>query len=161
MQRLNGREVFSGILLLFISSVYLFILLNEWFTTYGDAWRAIKGMIQVNTEELKMTIRRLFVIVLGITGGILLLRLRRTGWIISFPTLTFHTALALYLFINSFVLLTIDLLFMFICVGILLLLLATLFLLLPSTLKKFRVGKRTILPTLVLFMALIAVTFFL
>jgi hypothetical protein len=161
MQRLNGREIFSGILLLFISSVYLFILLTDWFSAYGDAWRALKGMFQVNTEALKMTFRRLFVIVPGLTGGILLLRQRTTGWILSFSTLLFHSGLALYLFTKSFALLERDVLFIFICLGILLLLLATIFLLFPPTLKKFRVGKRTILPTLVLFMALIAVTFFL
>lgn len=161
MQRLNGREIFSGILLLFISSVYLFILLTDWFSAYGDAWRALKGMFQVNTEALKMTFRRLFVIVPGLTGGILLLRQRTTGWILSFSTLLFHSGLALYLFTKSFALLERDVLFIFICLGILLLLLATIFLLFPPTPKKFRVGKRTILPTLVLFMALIAVTFFL
>jgi Na+-translocating ferredoxin:NAD+ oxidoreductase RnfD subunit len=101
-----------------------------------------------------------FYIITGITGGILLLKVKKLGWIISIPYLLVFTVLASWGMLFSIKMHTYGSLAFLGSVWILLLL-SLYFLLRPQGSKKFRVSKTTVLPTLAFLVLIIVLYFFL
>jgi len=90
-----------------------------------------------------------------------LFRSKLTGWVIGFSLLLFFVVLTSFGVVTAIKLKTFDQTFITIAGLELILLMGVLFLLIPTTLKKYRVSKRTIVPTLLFFMTITAVYFFL
>lgn len=162
MQKLNGREIYTGILVLLITIIFISMQVRETFSGYSDSTiRSESGSLVVNTKDALYTVHVYALITIGLLGSILLFRKKRTGWIFSFSMLAFYLMLALYGLVMSLWMGMYGGSLIIIGTGVLALLLGLIFLLIPSTKEKFRVSKKTILPTLLLFMALVVITFFL
>ena len=161
MQKLNGREIYSGIVLLLIANIVLVFQGIELMSDYSDAFRTTGNTIQIASNDLKDILHNLVIIVLGFSGAFLLFKKKSAGWVISFSLLLFFTVLAVYFLVSAFSLYGTGTEMIVIALLALIPLLGLIFLLIPSTIKKYRVGIKAILPTLLLFMALVSVTLFL
>src|SRR5215831_18391722 len=174
MQKLSWKEKYAGILVLLIGVLVLITQVSNMLSSKAQGFAFQNGSIIINKSELYNDLRTYVTIILGILGGILLLLNKRLGWVIGLPLLLLYTIivagfgidLALskfhdpqhnshtgdpYLNVYVGVLGGISLLF----------LLASIFLLLPVAQVRYRVGKATWIPTLLFFMALTALYFFL
>ncbi len=157
---LSWREKYAGILVLIIGFFYLLWLVTDFMSTKSDAYAMQEGAIQISTSELFTHIRSILSILLSFTGGWLLLKGKRTGWIIAVALLLLMLTIATGIMIAGYSLSDTPQ-----KIGggaiVLLLLLGLIFLLLPSAQKKYKVGKRTFLPALILFLVLVGLYFFL
>ena len=161
MQKLNGREIYSGILLLLIAIIILGAQVIELKSSYSDAFRTSENTIQIASGDLKDILHNLVIVILGFSGALLLFRKKLAGWVIGSSLLLFFTVLAVYFLVSSFNLYGTGIEMIVISLLTLIPLLGLIFLLMPSTLKKYRVGIKAIIPTLLLFMALVSITIFL
>jgi len=161
MQKLNWREKYSAILVLLIGIIILITQVSGVLSSKANAIAIRNGSIIIDKSELLNDSRSYLTILLGILGGILLLRNKRLGWVIGMPLLLLFTIITSGISISSALHKDFSMSFkMFAAVGFLLLL-AAIFLLVPSTQAKYRVGKGTWLPTLLFFMLISAIYFFL
>ncbi|MFT3823296.1 MAG: hypothetical protein QM731_05215 [Chitinophagaceae bacterium] len=147
---LGWREVYAGILVLILGVIYLALQisshassLSQTITTKGDA-------LIVDRKMLFLNLRNYIYILVAIIGSILLFKRRLFGWIATLAILGLaivitSSGIVYYIYIREFTL------FFQIFAGIeFLLLLALLFLCLPSARKKFRAGKVAFIPALLL-----------
>lgn len=158
--KLSWREKYAGTLVLIIGIIYLIFQISDFASSKAGAYAIKEGALQISTSELLNHIRTIFTILLAIIGGLLLLSGKRAGWIIGLPILSLLTLIVAGILAYNFrtagnTQKIIGGVVLFI------LLLAILFLLLPSARKKYKVGKFTYLPTLVLLLVLAALYFFL
>jgi hypothetical protein len=157
MQKLSWREIYSGILVLLIGVIELILQISDILSSKAHDFTISNGSILIDKQELITHARSYITIIIGLLAGILLLVKKRFGWVIGMPLLLLFTIVSgevavQYAMVKDY---TLD---FKVPVGIsFLLLVGSIFLLLPSAQEKYRVGKATWLPTLVLFMALIAV----
>lgn len=158
--QLSWREKFAGLLILVIGIIYLLWQVIDLLSSKSGAYAVKEGALQISTSELFTHIRSVFTILLALAGGWLLLKGKRAGWVISVPLLLLLLAIATGIMIAGYSLTNTT---NKIAGGVivLILLLALLFLLLPSARIKYRVGKRTYLPTLFLLLLLVGLYFFL
>ena len=161
MEKMNGREKYAAILLLVISLFLLAWQVIELSSAYTDTYRTVQGAVLLSTKDVTDNLHTFLLILLGLVGSIQLLRKKLSGWVCSVPVLILYCLVAIYGLIAFSSMATFDLSFILIITGVVLLLLAIAFLFFPGTLKKYRVSKKAILPTLILFMALLSITFFL
>ncbi len=105
-------------------------------------------------------VRSIVSIILALAGGWLLLKGKRAGWVISVPLLLLLNAIAAGIMIAGYNLTNTNNKIVG-GVVVFILLLALVFLLLPSARVKYKVGKRTYLPTLILLLFLVGLYFFL
>jgi hypothetical protein len=155
MVKLSWREKYAGLLVLLISIIYLLLQVSSLFSNTSNRYGMQNGTLVVDKNEFLSDIKTYSVILAGIVAGWCLLAGKRLGWMLGLPILLFITtivgaktveqALKVKKFDNSLIAL---------CVGILLLFLAVLFLLLPTARQKYRVSKTVFLLTLLLFVGL-------
>ncbi|RYG00804.1 MAG: hypothetical protein EOO02_14120 [Chitinophagaceae bacterium] len=81
--RLHLREKYSAIILLIIGVVYLAVWLISIFSETTGFVQVNEKQISMNTAELLNHIRTLLIIIFSIGGGFGLFRLRRFGWILA------------------------------------------------------------------------------
>lgn len=161
MQPLNWREKFSAILVLLIGILFLALQIVDYLSSKSNAFLVKEDTIMIDRHELFSQLRTLLTILLGIFGGILLFRKRTTGWIIGMGLLLLFLGIGGAGLIQLAVLRTFDAGFIFLAGCVVVLLLAILSLLVRSTREKYKVGKKTFLPTLVFLIAIAAVYLFL
>ena len=161
--RLNWRERYAAILILSIGIIYLLLQVFAFMSSTTNAYAFENGsfVVHKSRNELFSDIRALLTVLLAIMAGILMLRRKLTGWVIGFSMLLLFTAIAGGIILTFIKLNTFDVNFIMLAVTGFLLLCAVIFLVLPSTLKKYRVGRKTVLPTLLFFMTIASVYFFL
>lgn len=158
--KLSWREKFAGILVLIIGIVYLLWQVADFMSSKSDAYAVKEGNIQISRAELLNHARSILSILLALIGGWLLLKGKRAGWVIGVTLLLLLNTIAIILMVSGFSLTdTTNKIAGGVVVFIMLL--ALLFLLLPSARLKYKVGKRTYLPTLVLLLILVGIYFFL
>jgi hypothetical protein len=157
--KLSWREKYAGILVLILGFFYLILEVLNFASSKAEAYAVKEGAMQLSTSELVNDVRSILVILLGILGGWLLLKGKRAGWVMGIPILVLVTLAAGYLVVIGFGLMS-DLEKALGISFFLLILLALLFLLLPSARRKYKVGTWTYLPT-VLLMAVLAALYFL
>lgn len=160
-EKLGWKEKFAATIVLLIGILYLAnqvmnIVSSKTSAIYseGDKWLIRKA-------ELISDIKTYITIILAITGGILLFKKKQWGWIMSVPILMLVavfmvSGLALLLYTFEFNIVLIALM-----IAIVANLLSVVFLFLPGTRKKYRVGMLTFIPTLVFLLALMALYFLL
>ncbi|THU32503.1 hypothetical protein FAM09_27305 [Niastella caeni] len=155
MVKLSWKEKYAGILVLLISIIYLLMQLASLVGERSGPYSIQNGSFVINKNEAFSDLKTYSVILAGIIAGWCLLKGKRLGWMLGLPILLFITAvigtitveqvLKAKKFDNSMI---------GFGVGIFLLLLAILFLLLPSARQKYRVSKGVLLLTLLLFIGL-------
>jgi hypothetical protein len=158
--KLSWREKYAGILVLIIGIIYLIFQVSDFASSRAGAYAVKDGALQVSTSELLNHARTIFTILLAISGGLLLLNGKKAGWVIGLPILSLLTLIVAGILAYNFRT-TGNTQKIMGGVALFILLLAILFLLLPSARKKYKVGKYTYLPTLVLLVVLAALYFFL
>lgn len=157
---LSWREKFAGILVLLIGFFYLLWLVIDFLSSKSDAYSMKEGAVHISTSELYTHIRSMLSILLAFVGGWLLLRGKKAGWVISVTLLLLLNIIAAGIMIAGFTI-TDNLNKIIGGSVVFLLLLALVFLLLPSALKKYKVNGRTWAAALTLLILLVGLYFFL
>lgn len=156
--KLNWKEKYAAIIVLTIAIVGLAAQVISILSSRAT-FITPDGQGVVYGTEVLAGVRTFAVVVICTMGGILLLAKKQFGWILSLPIIFLFlllTGWATYAtwkqpgaaFYSS-------------AAGFAILLLAFLFLLTPSAIKKFKVGKLTFLPTLVFLLLLVALFWYL
>jgi hypothetical protein len=155
MVKLSWKEKYAGILVLLISIIFLLMQIMASFGESSKPYSIQNGSFVINKNEFFSDLRTYSVILAGIIAGWCLLKGKRLGYMLGLPILLFTLTLACIMvteqvmkvkkFNNSMI---------GFGVGILLLLLAVIFLLLPVARQRFRVNKVVFLLTLLLFAGL-------
>jgi hypothetical protein len=161
MQKLSWREVYAGILVLLIGCMELILQVSGMMSSKAHGFAIDSGKLIIDKSELFNDLRSYVTIIVGLLGGLLLIKQKRFGWVIGMPLLLLFTIVSGGVAVGFAIAKDYSLSFK-VSAGIsFLMLLAAIFLLLPSAQEKYRVSKATWLPTLVFFMAITAVYFFL
>lgn len=158
--KLSWREKYAGIMVLLMGLGYLVLFITEFTSTTITGYTRSEGKLQIDIHELLNHIRGVTIILLSIIGSWLLLKMKRAGWVISMAMLLLLSIIAGGFIAWNFKTATPTAKAVYFS-GLALLLFAVLFLLLPSARKKYKVGKFTFLPTLLLLLVLAAMFFFL
>lgn len=158
--KLSWREKFAGILVLIIGIIYLLWQVADFISSKSDAYAVKEGNIQISRAELLNHARSILSILLALIGGWLLLKGKRAGWVIGVTLLVLLNAIAIILMVKGYSFTDTPNKIAG-AVVVLIMLMALLFLLLPSARLKYKVSKRTYLPTLVLLLILVGIYFFL
>ena len=157
MQKANGKEIFSASLVLLIGIIYLAAQAGSLFSIGSTT---VKGdTIQLSKNELFSHVRSLLTILLCLSGGIFLLKIKRTGWIISQAILLLLLTITCGILFSNLGEIKSSLLFL--TGGILLLLTAFIFLLQRQTRKKFMIGRKSYFAVAIVFGILVGFYFFL
>src|SRR5437016_3208404 len=154
MQKLSWREKYAGILVLLIGIISLLMQVANLTSNTSRPYSIQQGSLVIDKNELLGDIKTYLVIILGLLGGWLLLRSKRTGWVFGQLVLLLFTSIISLMVVDQFIK-TKRFNTMLTASGavIFFLLLAVLFLFLPSARQKYRASKGTVLLTLLLFMA--------
>jgi hypothetical protein len=155
MSKLSWKEKYAGILVLLISIVFLIMQIAASFGESSKPYSIQNGSFIINKNEFFSDLRTYSVILAGIIAGWCLLKGKRLGYMLGLPILLFILTLVGIMttekvmkvkkFDNSMI---------GFGVGILLILLAVIFLLLPGARQRYRVNKMVFLLTLLLFAGL-------
>jgi hypothetical protein len=155
MVKLSWKEKYAGILVLFISIIFLLMQIMASFGESAKSYSIQNGSFVINKNEFFSDLRTYSVILAGIIAGWCLLKGKRLGYMLGLPILLFTLSLAGFMvaeqlmkvkkFNNSMI---------GFGVAIFLLLLAVIFLLLPVARQRYRVNKMIFLLTLLLFAGL-------
>ncbi len=142
--KLSWREKFAGILVLIIGIIYLLWQVADFMSSKSDAYAVKEGNFQISRAELMNHARSILSILLALIGGWLLLKGKRVGWVIGVTLLILLNTIAIILMISGFSLTDTP---NKIAGGVvvLIMLLALLFLLLPSARLKVQ-GQQAYLP---------------
>lgn len=158
--QLSWREKFAGLLVLLIGIIYLLWQVIDFISSKSGGYAVKEGALQVSTSELFNHIRSIVSILLAFMGGWLLLKGKRAGWVIGVALLFLLNVIAAGIMIASYA--AVDNLNKIVGgVLVLPLLLALIFLLLPSARLKYKVGRNTLVTTVALIILLIGLYFFL
>lgn len=162
MIKLSWREKYAGILVILISIIYALMQLASSFGESAHAYTIQNGAFQINKNEFYSDLKTWSVVLAGIIAGWCLLAGKRLGWMLGLPILMFLTTVIGAMVIEQVLKVKrFDRSMTGFGVVLFLLLLAILFLLLPSARQKYRVNKVIALLTLVLFIGLGGAYFFL
>ena len=150
MRKSNAKEIYAASLILLIGTIYLAAQVAALFSMGSTT---VKGdIIQLSKNEILSHTRSILTIVLCFSGGILLLRTRRAGWIISLSLLLLLIAIASGIFLSNIT--GLDASGIAMTIGIFLLLMAIIFLVQTRTRQKFSITKKSYLLVFILFAAL-------
>jgi hypothetical protein len=155
MDKLSWREKYAGMLVLLIGIVFLLMQIASLMSNTSNPYSIQNGSLVIDKNELYSDVRTYSIIITGILAGWLLLKSKLAGWVLSLPILMFVTAVLCIKTIEQLLKTKkADTSLIAPGVGMLMLLLAIVFLFLPSARKKYRVSKGVVLLTLLLFAAL-------
>lgn len=155
MGKLSWKEKYAGIVVLFISIVFLLMQAASLFGERSGPYSVQNGTFVINKNEFFADLKTYSIILAGIIAGWCLLKGNRLGWMLGLPILLFTAAIiGLTAFEQGMKVKKIDNSVIGFGVGILLLFLAILFLLLPGARQRYRVNKVVFLLTLLLFAGL-------
>src|SRR5215467_3678092 len=139
MQKLSWREIYAGILVLLIGCMELILQVSGMMSSKAHGFAFENGSFVINKSELFNDLRSYITILIGLLGGFLLIRQKRFGWVIGTPLLLLFTIVsggvaATYALAKDY-----SMSFK-VSAGIaFFILLAAVFLLLPSAQEKYRV----------------------
>lgn len=157
---LSWKEKLAAWVVMLIGIGYLLLQVINLVSSKSAGYSATDSALVISKSELYSDLKTYFYILSGITGGILLLKAKRLGWIISVPYLLIFTVLASWGILFSISMHTYGSM-AFLGIVWILLLLSLFFLLRKEGLKKYRVSKTTVLPTLGFLVLIIVLYFFL
>jgi hypothetical protein len=151
MQKLNGREIYVLVILIVATTILAYLMGLDIFSDISSV-RNDQGVVSVSSMDLRSHTKSFLQIVLNISAIILFWRIKRLGWIFAFAILLF------YCFIISYVMVGFGFVDMgstaIGLTGILFFFIGLIFLVIPSTLRKYKVNKMSLVPLLVVIGAL-------
>lgn len=157
MQKAKGKEIYAASLLLVIGTIYLAAQTDSFFSI-GSIY--VEGdTIKLSKNEFLSHLRTVITVILCFVGAILLLKLKTAGWIISQSILLLLFTIACGILISNFNGFNVPILLL--VIGILMLLLAIIFLFHHRTREKFGITFKGFLSAIVVFGALTVFYFFL
>lgn len=161
MYKLSYREKFSAFVLFSIGIIYLFLYIISFFQNESSVISSTENQLSFNKTAISEQLRTWIILFFTIAGSVLLFRKKKTGWIFSlaiFPV--FLVMLGGGLFTSISMDMTEGPTFWILISGGLILLLAFIFLLLPSCIKKFNIQILHVIITVILAVS-VAYIFFL
>lgn len=151
MRKAGAKEIYAASLVLLIGIIYLAAQADALFSIGSTT---VKGdIIQVSRNEMLSHLRSILTIILCFSGGMLLLKIKRAGWVVSMSILILLITIAAGIFISNFS--GLNLSGIALIIGILLLILAIVFLLQIRTREKFSVTRKSFVSVLVLLAVLV------
>lgn len=155
MQKANAKEIYAACLILLIGAIYLAAQSDALFSIGSTT---IKGdIIQLSKNEMLSHLRTIITIFLCFSGGILLLKIKKTGWVISQSMLLLLLTIASGILISNWTGLNTS--GFLLSGGILLLIMAIAFLLQKKTRRKFEVTQKSYRAVIIIF-AILAIFYF-
>lgn len=155
MQKLSWKEKYAGILVLFISIIFLLMQIMASFGESSKPYSVQNGSFVINKNEFFSDLRTYSVILAGIIAGWCLLKGKRLGYMLGLPILLGVLTLIGFMVAEKVIKTKkIDNSMIGFGVAIFLILLAVIFLLLPVARQRYRVNKMVFLLTLLLFAGL-------
>lgn len=160
MQKLNGREYFIIVLMGLISLVLFFLLFRELFSESSPFVSSADGAsMNVDKAAILNLMSTIINLTLCVIAFVFMLMKRRAGWIAAFCMLLFYAFMLCYAIAFNLMLGTPDAPFFLGVALTALLLMAIIFLFIPSTRKKFNITRSAIIPV-ILILGLIITFFF-
>lgn len=157
MRKASAKEIYVACLILLIGIIYLAAQTDALFSIGSTT---VKGdIIQLSKNEILSHLRSIVTVVLCFSGGILLLKTKRTGWVISQSVLLLLFIIASGIFMSNITALNVS--GIVLAGGIGLLLLAIIFLLQKQTRQKFTITGKSYLSVFILFVILVIFYFLL
>jgi hypothetical protein len=160
MQKLNAREYYVIVLTAILAIIQAGFLFREVFSETSPFVAGEDGSYNnVQKADIINIGNTLLQIILSVTAFSFLLMKRRPGWIAAFSLISFYAFLLSYVMGKAALAGIVDILFW---VGFLItamLLLAIIFLCIPSTLKKFNINKTAIVPVVLILLLLVTIYF--
>ncbi len=156
MQKLNGREIYVLVLLGLLSIILGFAAVRE-LTADFSSLRASSDAdtVSITKDELISNTSTVVQAIVTVLAFIFFLLRKRIGWILAMPILTCSSLILLYMFFLA----GFGTVFAYLVPPVFFL--GTLFLFTPSTLRKFKVNKITILSVFLVMGLLLSYYFFL
>lgn len=146
MQKLNAREVYVLTILIIATAILVYLMADDIFSNISSI-RKDGGMVSISAMDLRSHTKSLLQIVLNVSAIVLFWRIKRLGWVFSFAILLF------YCFIISYVMFYFGYVDVASTVvglgGIFFFLLGLIFLIIPSTIRKYKVNKFSSIPLLI------------
>jgi hypothetical protein len=160
MQKLNGREYYVVVLIFILVILQSFFLYRELFSETSPFITAEDGsFVNVQQRDIINIAILLLQILLNFAAFVFLLMKKRPGWILSFSSIFFYAFLLSYLLVNGAIAGFIDSMFYIGVAFVVLMLLAIIFLCIPSTREKYSVTRKAFIPVL-LILALLSTIYF-
>lgn len=152
--QLSWKEKMAGWVLLFIGFLFLSMQLLDYISSREDRISIQREQLSMNVGKLLADLKTYLIIILALTGGWLLLRRNRWGWIIAVPVFFWYgllcsNGLFVALSVSAF-----EFSMIFLLLALCIILLCLTLLLLPGALARYRVQKRSWFPV-ILFLAII------
>jgi hypothetical protein len=156
MQKLSWKEKYAGVMVLLIGIIYLLMQIANLSSNTSHPYAIQNGALMIDKNELFTDIRTYLIIIMGITAGWLLLKGKTAGWILGLPVLLLSITFFLVISVQHIIGTNgkVDASMLTPGIAVLLLLLGIIFLFLPSARQKYRASKSIVLLTLLLFVAM-------
>ena len=163
MQKLSWKEKYAGILVLFIGIIFLLMQVANYASNTSHPYAIQNGSLTIDKNELFTDIKTFLVIFMGIAAGFLLLKSKPVGWVLGLPVLMLFATFILVTASQSIISQKgkIDQSLAIPGIALLLLILAIIFLFTRSARQKYRASKSIVLLTLLLFVAVTGLYYFL
>ena len=159
---LNFREKYVVFLMFIIAACFLLLQIVSFISSRAKAVVVEEDTIRMSTNEMLSFIRVAITIILGLTGALLLRKIKAAGWVISMAVLLLFTLILGAILYGIFITFQqLDWMMGIGLLGVMILLTGVVFLFVPATRKKFRAGRNSILAALLLFILLSGMFFFL
>ncbi len=158
--KLTWKEKFSSIVLITIGIILLLLQIVSILSNTDSMISTEPNSISIKKSELIDHLRFFIMMLIALASGILLYKQKKLGWIIAIPFLLISIFLSGYFIWFLYVMYLIPA-FILMIVGFTIMVVSVLFLLIPAGRQKYRVDKRTYLPTLLVLIAICCIFFFL
>jgi len=158
MPKPNAKEIYIAGLIILIGIIYLVAQSDALFSIGSTSIRG--DSIQLSKNEMFSHIRTILTIVICFSGGILLLKIKKAGWILSLTILLLLFSIASGISISNWKQLSVIAIVL-ISGGIFLLLLGIILLLRKDCTQKFVITRKNYLTVFILFATLSAFYFLL
>ena len=163
MQKLTWKEKYAAVLVLLIGIIWLLMQIASIASNKSASYAMNEGALHINKNEFFSDIKTWLVIIMGVAAGFLLLRSKTLGWVLGLPVLLLFATFLLVTGIQQIITLngkpngslTIP------GVALLLLVLAIAFLLAKQTRRNYKISNRVVVLTLLLFVGLGGLYYFL
>jgi hypothetical protein len=163
MQKLSWKEKYAGVMVLLIGIIYLLMQIANYASNTSQPYAVQQGTLTIDKNELFADIKTFLVIIMGLVAGFLLLKSKPAGWVLGLPVLLLFATFILVAALQNIIAQKgkIDQSLAIPGIGLLLLALAITFLFTKSARQKYRASKNIVLLTLLLFVAIGGLYYFL
>jgi hypothetical protein len=162
MQSLNAREYYVLMIITIMVIVIATLLGRELISETSPFVSNPDGeLVNVRQVYIMNIIQTSFQLILCITAFIFLLKIHRAGWIIAFSLIVFYTVLLSTVMVIGANTGFYDPIYIVGIFAVAMVLLAIIFLCLPSTIRKFKITKAAIIPILCLWALMVTIYFIL